>query len=226
MKQGGPFRFIDIHCHQRRTVPGPQVAVRNILYQDARMEEDYVDFVSIGLHPWHSDSLPFSADLLTKFLQKPNVLAVGEIGLDKAKAIASDKQLQIFIDQARLANQLNKPVILHCVKSHADLLSVYKILKPATPWILHGFRGSKELVQQMVQQGFLCSFGADLLQAGEKLKAALRNVPLHQLFLETDDSSESIENIYQAASEILDLHLEELKMNIYQNFIRTFSAYV
>ncbi len=51
---------------------------------------------------------------------------------------------------------------------------------------------------------------------------AARNIPLERLFLETDDSDITIEQIYTTASAALGIPQEQLKEQIYHNYIRVF----
>lgn len=59
-------------------------------------------------------------------LLKDNSLLVGEIGIDHLKNIEVDKekQKQVFEAQLDLAIELNRDVVIHCVRAHNDLLKI------------------------------------------------------------------------------------------------------
>jgi Tat protein secretion system quality control protein TatD with DNase activity len=57
----------------------------------------------------------------------------------------------------------------------------------------------------------------------ELVKSALKNIPLSQVFFETDDDDELIvSEVYQLASEVLNIEIEELKDKIYQNYLELY----
>ena len=87
------------------------------------------------------------------------------------------------MDQAQLAEAHQKPVVIHCLKSWDELITLRGIAQPKVPWILHGFRGKPKLAEQMLKHGFYLSFGASLLLANSPSRDSYRMTPINQMFL-------------------------------------------
>ena len=78
--------------------------------------------------------------------------------------------------------ELDKPLVIHLVKAMSELLKLKQQIKPANPWIIHGFRGKAALAEECLRHGFYLSFGEKYQEE------ALRITPAGRLFLETDES--------------------------------------
>ncbi len=185
---------VDIHTHRLPVIPGR--AILNCT--PGCFSPETGGWYSVGIHPWHLNECPWEDIAYRKTFETtlchPQVLAVGEAGLDKLIDVALSRQIEVFRYQARQAEQWKKPLIIHLVKATDELLALRKTLKPAMPWIIHGFRGKAELAQVYVRQGFYISFGM-------KYQAeALRQVPADRLFLETDESEQPIDELYEQAA--------------------------
>ena len=85
---------------------------------------------------------------LEELVRHPQVLAVGEAGLDKLADAPMDLQVEVFRCQACLAEEVGKPLVIHLVKAVDELLKVKRDLRPSNPWIIHGFRGKAALVEE------------------------------------------------------------------------------
>lgn len=119
---------------------------------------------------------------LEELVRHPQVLAVGEVGLDKLADAPMDLQVEVFRRQACLAEEVGKPLVIHLVKAVDELLKVKRDLRPSNPWIIHGFRGKAALAEEYLKHGFYLSFGEKYQEA------ALCRVPADRLFIETDES--------------------------------------
>ena len=129
-----------------------------------------------------------------------------------------EKQIGLFERQIDLSEALQKPMILHDVKSHNEILALRKKHKAKQPWILHGFNGTEQDIQQLTGQGLYLSVGESLLHSERKITKSLKNIPLDMLFLETDMADISIEVVYEAASRLLEMDTNALKAQIFCNF--------
>ncbi|MEQ1800128.1 MAG: TatD family hydrolase, partial [Lacibacter sp.] len=111
--------FINIHSH----LPAAphEWTVQNLYqhFEHVAVPGNY----STGLHPWYLNEEPIIADIegLKKWSAQPNVLAIGECGLDRACRTDFRLQKDIFLKQVQWANELQKPLIIHCVKAHEDV---------------------------------------------------------------------------------------------------------
>ena len=160
--------------------------------------------------------------LLKERLQSPNVIALGEAGLDKTHKDSFEQQIVLLERQIVLSEALQKPMILHDVKSHNEILALRKKHKAKQPWILHGFNGTEQDIQQLTSQGLYFSVGESLLHSERKIYNSFKFIDLDFLFLETDMSTTGIETIYEAAAKILDIDIAVLKRRLFANFARLF----
>lgn len=149
-------------------------------------------------------------------LHHPRVLAVGEAGLDKLAAAPLSLQVTIFESQALLAEESGKPLIIHLVKAVDELLKLKRRLRPAVPWIIHGFRGKAALAEEYLRHGFHLSFGEHYQEA------ALRMVSPERLFLETDEATTPISLLYERAAEVRGVSSEKLEETIRRNVSEIF----
>jgi TatD DNase family protein len=148
---------------------------------------------------------------LRDFVALPEVVAIGEAGLDRLAATPIDIQQDLFARQAHLAEALQKPFIIHCVKAWEELIAVKKQIKPETTWIIHGFRGKPDLAEQLVRQGFHLSFGA-YFNPGS-LPVAYPN----HILTETDDADSSIQWVYCRIASALHITEDELGKQVQKN---------
>lgn len=149
---------------------------------------------SAGIHPWNA-ALVNDENLsrLRKLAFCPEVIAIGETGLDAAVDVDEALQEKLFEAHIELARLTGKPLIIHCVRRFNELMAIRRDSGVDVPWIIHGFRGKPQLALSLARQGFYLSFG-------EKFNpASFDAVPASQRLLETDESQLSIEEIARAA---------------------------
>ena len=133
-----------------------------------------------------------------------------------------EKQTAVFERQIDLSEALQKPMILHDVKSHNEILDLRKKHKAQQPWILHGFNGTEQDIRQLTGQGLYLSVGEALLHPDRKICKSFKTIPLDRLFLETDMVKIEINTIYEAAAKLLEMDINALKEQIFANFARLF----
>ena len=185
------MNIIDIHTHVLPPVPGTAL----VCIGCGPIPQADGHFFSAGLHPWDvtgDDEDKFR--ILEEAVANPPVLAVGECGFDTLKGPSHELQEQAFVRQVRLSEQYAKPMILHVVRDFDSVIRLRRILKPVQPWLIHGFRGGPEQMNQLYSQGILVSFG--LKHNPESLKS----VPWDRLFVETDGAGPVEDVISMAAS--------------------------
>ena len=214
--------LVNIHTHTERTDDNLIQIVNLDLNQPCPKQ----GYHSYGIHPWTLDNVDFQLEealsLLGESLQSPNVLALGEAGLDKMHKASFEKQIELFEQQIELSETLQKPMILHDVKSHNEILALRKKHKAKQPWILHGFNGTEQDIQQLTGQGLFLSVGESVLYSERKIVKSLKSIPLEMLFLETDMAEIDIETIYEVAANLLEMDILSLKEQIFSNFARLF----
>ena len=97
---------------------------------------------------------------LPRLLAHPQVVMLGECGLDRLQGGAEELQIEIFEAQIALAEHFRLPVTLHVVRAWDALLRLHNSLRPSTQWTVHGFRGKPALARQLLDAGIDLSFGA------------------------------------------------------------------
>lgn len=117
------------------------------------------------------------------------IVAIGECGLDILRGASPKQQEDIFEQQALIAEQVGKPLIIHCVRATDRLLNIHRKLRPSVPWIVHGFRGKPETAMQLLRAGMLISLGEHFNPA------TAATLPEGSYFIETDDSPLPVETI-------------------------------
>jgi len=210
--------FLDIHTHRTKQVQ-EVLAIQSLsLSERTFLAMPKTKPIAIGIHPWYGklDELSKNMKYLNVLARQQNVKLIGECGLDKLKGEAIGNQLKILEAQLALADELQKPVILHCVKAFDELIALKKHLQPKVPLIIHGFNKKHEMAQQLFHQGFYLSFGAAVLKS-EEVACALASTDI-PFFLETDEAEIDIETIYTRVAEIKKITVDELKDVIFANW--------
>lgn len=214
--------LINFHTHRPAGSPN-ELSIRSVSPEEAVLGVPSGIF-TVGIHPWDATRIEVQEwiEAMDGLAASTRVAGVGEVGLDRLRGCELTIQEEILRRQICVAERHRKPVVIHCVRAWDRLMRLRGELNPTTPWSVHGFMGSRELAKQLVDSGFYLSFGSILLNPVSKTIESIRAVPLDRLFLETDNSDASILNIYQAASRILMVELENLQAQILDNYRRFF----
>ena len=178
--------------------------------------------VSMGLHPWYldADNLEEQFGDLEKYVGKSHVLAIGECGLDKLSQTDWNLQLKAFQLQIKLAQDLRKPLIIHCVKAFNEVLAQLK--KVEVPVIFHGVNNKLSIIQPVIDAGYYLSFGKSLLGGNSAILNTFKATPLELVFLETDDADLDIKEIYKSADGIREVSEKEIVLQLEKNFLNVF----
>lgn len=217
-------QFFNFHTHTISQNP-KEKSIYNLLIQDAdEFENLQNNWISVGIHPWYADAEKWEEQLriVEKMVANEHVLAIGECGLDRLIELPLDRQLMIFEAQVKVAEYVQKPVIIHCVRAFNELLKWEKQRKPSVPLIIHGFNNKPEIARQLITHGFYFSLGTALLQSDSNAEKVLKMIPVTRLFLENDDSDISIEMVYEVAAVQLEMPVSALKNQIWTNFVTVF----
>lgn len=206
------MNFINIHSHEADT--------NNICIQNLNKNFELTaqpGYYSVGLHPWYIHPYEWKTDFenLKKTLPLSSVVAIGECGLDRFCKTDFSLQRQVFEAHIQLANETKKPLILHVVKAHEDVLRLLKTLNNTSTIIFHGFNKNKVLAQKLLDAGAYLSFGKGVNLS--HVADILKNIDADRFFLETDDAVVSIESIYEAAAVIRNISVEALSLQLQKN---------
>ncbi len=127
--------------------------------------------------------------------QHPKVVAIGEVGLDyyHHDENLADVQVKTFYAMIDLANEVNKPLMLHIRNGQpgtgikSAYLDAYEILKSRSkvPGNLHFFAGSIEEAKPFLDLGYTFSF-TGVITFARNYDETIKYLPLDRIMSETD----------------------------------------
>ncbi|MGJ8680926.1 TatD family hydrolase [Paraglaciecola sp.] len=201
--------FVDSHCHLDRLDKSPEELAEVLKFARNRGVEHFLcvcvsvndypsmlkavdDFddvsVSCGVHPLHQEEACEFNELLA-MADSEKVVAIGETGLDYFySAETKEVQLKSFVDHIKVANQLNKPLIIHTRDAKEDTLNLLREHKaPETTGVLHCFTEDWPMAQAAIELGFYISIsGIVTFKTATELQEVVKQIPLEKLLIETD----------------------------------------
>jgi TatD DNase family protein len=208
--------YIDFHTHSEWNGP----STLEVVSMDANNLKN-VTYYTIGYHPWwvteklNDTGIQLLADHYT---QVSHCLGIGECGLDSLKGISIARQEEVFIQQIELANALNCPLVVHCVRAYDRIMHLKKKLGQ-TPWVVHGYKRNKVLAFQLLDAGFYLSIAPTPDMPMGFIEMA-KSLPPDRFFMETDsDFRWNIEERYGLMAVWKNLPVEMIREIIYNNFI-------
>jgi len=143
-----------------------------------------------GIHPHDASSMDqATVDRLQELLALPNVVAVGETGLDYYYDHSPrDRQREALAHHLQLAHRCSLPVVLHCRDAHQDLRDVLEAEGvPAAGGVVHCFTGNYDEARWYLDHGLLLSFtGILTFRNADDLRDVAARIPLESVMLETD----------------------------------------
>lgn len=192
----------DIHTHHHERIG----AIINAEPNDFKPTAGH--FYSIGIHPWHIENNDIETvfnTLETLIKEYPQIVAVGECGLDTLVNIPFDIQVKVFERHISISEQLKKPLIIHCVRASNEILNIYRTLSPRMPWIIHGFRSNINVLRSFIDIPNI------YISIGEKFNPeTLKAIPNNRLLIETDESLLSIEEIAEKVAKVRNLSTKNI----------------
>ena len=143
-----------------------------------------------GIHPWFVADLPENWLNIVADYASAAVSGIGEIGLDgwKKNIPPLEEQIPVFKAQLDLARQLNRPVMIHCLKAYDQLFDILKNDgPPQAGFLMHAYSGSWTMVQPLADLGGYFSFSHAILSP-ERKKAhkTITAVPSDRILMESD----------------------------------------
>ncbi|QCX53193.1 TatD family hydrolase [Elizabethkingia sp. JS20170427COW] len=202
------------HHHLRENYSG--------IYNKTDISSYFSGFFSIGIHPKYiSENWKERWAILQEEIKHKNCLTIGECGLDAFSESPLALQMEVFRTQIQFAEQLNKPLTIHCVRRYNEVIQACKGIK--VPKIIHGFNKRESIAQELIRHEFYLSFGASLLNH-LSLQNIFKLLPEDKIVLETDTADISIIEIYKKAAELRNLSLEEMESLINHNLNTIFKC--
>src|SRR5690606_28465538 len=150
---------------------------------------------SFVIHPWYiAPNVTAQLDALNQYGTKQQALGNGEGVPDQLSDTEWSMQELLLRKQINYGNSIQKPLIIHCVRAHQECLEILYEEKVGVPVIFHGFEKKTALAKQILSLGYFISLGSTILS--EKKDELIQYMPLDNFFLETDDKSINIVDIY------------------------------
>jgi len=214
------LRYINVHSHHK-PLSINEVCIRNA-YHFNPSNTAINQFFSVGIHPWFVGKFQLSEidSIIKPLLNKDQIIAIGEIGLDKLKP-NFEIQKSFFLVQTEIAKAAQLPIIVHCVKAYPEILSILKNYQGHV--ILHNYYASEVITQAFLNlpnvnfslgKRFRLSVGLNQMYA--------QKIPIEKLFIETDQSREPVSKVYEEISCKLNKESLAFATQIENNFRQVF----
>lgn len=148
-------------------------------------------YATAGVHPHHAVEYTEECDLDMRGLHAhPEVLAVGECGLDYFRDLAPrPAQRKAFERQLQLAVELGKPLFLHQRDGHADFMAMMKNFDGRLGRaVVHCFTGSRQELFDYLDADYYIGITGWLCdeRRGLHLRELVKSIPADRLMIETD----------------------------------------
>lgn len=142
---------------------------------------------SVGIHPYDAAEAPQAIEYLRDLAGDRGVVAVGECGLDFAKAESTaEEQERALRLQLELAQQRELPVIFHVREAFDRFWRVVEEY-PGIQGVVHSFTGDRSELERVMQRGWMVGLnGIMTFTKDEEQRAMAKEVPRDSLLLETD----------------------------------------
>jgi TatD DNase family protein len=144
-----------------------------------------------GVHPHHASGFHAGQrGQLTALLRLPQVVAVGECGLDYFRNLSPrGAQIDAFVAQLEIAADVRKPVFLHQRDAHSDFVAILKDFSPRIPGgIAHCFTDGEKELEDCLSLGLSIGITGWICdeRRGAHLRGLMRRIPADRLMIETD----------------------------------------
>lgn len=226
--------MIDTHCHlnkedyenleeiihhMRSNIMIVSGADMNSNYQVVELCQKYPNIYGvIGIYPNEIEEYTIeNKDWLKCHAKDPKIVGIGEIGLDYHYGKEfMEEQKRVFVDQIKLAREMNLPIVIHSRDAAQDTFDILKEYASNMKIDIHCYSGSLELAREYQKLG--CKFGIGgvlTFKNANRLVEVVKELPLSCLLLETDSPYLTPEpfrgqknepyNIYYVAQKIAEL---------------------
>lgn len=149
-------------------------------------------FSAVGCHPTRCIYEKWSdRGRLAGYCTRPGIVAIGETGLDyhhPRQEQQRRKQYLWFLWQLRLARKHRLPLILHIRDADRAAIRILKLYRPRYGGVVHCCGEGWDIISEYLKLGLHIGIGGVLLNPArnEKLKEAVRHIPLERILVETD----------------------------------------
>ncbi|MCI5606853.1 MAG: TatD family hydrolase [Treponema sp.] len=175
---------------------------------------------------------------IEKNLSLPNVVAVGETGLDYYKQFGDKRsQIELFITQLEIAQAHNLPVIIHNRDAGKDIYDVLSERIPDAGAILHCYSEDADYAKKCLDMNIWFSFAGNLTYRNARnLHETVLNIPVDRILIETESPfmvpaefrgkrtmPAYLPSTARFLAEMLDMDLESLSEQLWKNSCKAFN---
>ena len=197
-------------------------------------------FCTLGVHPHEAALFDAAAeDYIRQHAHDPNVVAIGEIGLDYYYDHC-DREVQktAFRRQLELAIEFELPVVIHTREADEDTLDILNHYAPQMPrkGVIHSFTSGMALAQRAVELGFCLGInGIVTFNKADNVREVVAATPINKLLLETDapyltpvpyrgteNAPKYLPFVAEKIADVKNLTREDVIQATYQNALATF----
>jgi TatD DNase family protein len=147
-------------------------------------------YAAVGIHPHYAKDVT-ADDIaeLKRLAQDLKVVAIGETGLDFHYDFSGrTSQQRIFVEQLKIASEMNLPVIIHCREAFDETIKTLEQFgQELRKIVFHCFSSSAEQAKVVLARGWYISLtGVVTFKNANKTREAAKLVPVERLMIETD----------------------------------------
>lgn len=200
-------------------------------------------YLTVGVSPnditadWKSDVEELDTILNENRNNKDaKIVAVGEIGLDYHYDIEKTLQKEAFIEQIKLANKYNLPIVIHTREAVSDTIEILKAHPVNKKGVFHCCPFNRELIKEALKLGFYISIAGPITFKNSKNAEEIANlVPLDKMLIETDspylapepvrgtrNDSRNVKYTAEKIANFRNTSLEEIAKHTYENTKKIF----
>jgi len=202
--------LLDCHAHNKPYSLTRIVSLsQEMLTQNSRPQ----GFFSAGVHPWEIKNVDVLWEKVLELTLDDRCLAIGETGIDRLTP-ELNKQIDILMHHFDLAQKRQKPILVHCVRSHADFMEIGKNLNWSLPIIWHDFKGHEKIFIETIKH-FPSSFFS---LSPRSMRKDNHFIPHDRLLIESDEFLDvDFNNHLDHLASQRKMSLEEFKGLIHKN---------
>jgi TatD DNase family protein len=222
------MHVFDSHIHLDKVAPtsrraGPRASSYRALIPGITPEQTLealadpslgTSWFAAALHPWAALEIEETATLhlrknIEALAEDARIRAIGETGLDTLRVTTAPDRARVmdwFVWHVELAARLHLPLVIHSVRTHAEVVEVLERIRPERGGVIHAFSGSPEEAERFARIGFRVGIGAAVTrERSRRVRRVAAAIPDEQLLVETDAPYMSTGQGAGEAADILDV---------------------
>ncbi len=153
---------------------------------------DYADTDELESTEIHTIGEEFDYQKYLELARDEKVVAIGEIGLDYHHFEVGDdietlksKQKEVLLEFIRLANEVQKPIIVHCWDGYPDLLKILSEHPVKKNGVIHSFNGGYKTARKFIELGYAIGMNG-IVTYSDAYHRLIRETSLANILVETD----------------------------------------